>query len=287
MTRRQIRELVILVVVVVAGVLIGMAARIWRGPSPTAQAPRSPAGGAVREFVSIPDNRVVARLEGEAITGAVLNRYVNFHLGIAGVDIASLPPDQIDFIRHETLNQMAEERILERYAKERDIEVTAEELAAKLAEARSFYESDEEFEKDVREGLHVTAGELKAFMRNLLLKEKVLAGFEPAEPITEEQVKRELASVKERMEKHPGGPVEITKDLVRSHLEERARLEAYTKWLEEQLAALDFEIIEPSLVAPPFPAFGEDTWDASGAPSAKEATAAPPTDDAGEPKETQ
>ena len=262
MTRRQIRELVILLAVVVAGVLLGMAVRTWTGGR-SAQStlagvasPGTASGSASSGFAPLPDDRVVARLDGEDVTGATLNRYVAFNLGAVGLDAAALPAAQLNFAYRQSLDQMVEERVVARYAKEQGIEVSPEEIEETLAEARQDYESDEAFEKDLTEVLHVNRAELKEFLRNLLLKQKVVDTFEPAEPVTEDEVIRELADLQEQMKHHPGGPVDVTSDFVRSTLETRARRRAYEAWLSGQVETVDLEILEPSLKVPPVP--GDD-----------------------------
>lgn len=275
MTRRQIRELLILVALVAAGVLVGMGVRTWTGrtrsggASTGAGSRQGPASDSGSRFIPIPDDKVVARLEGKDITGAMLSKYVDFNLGVAGVQVANLPPSEVNFARRQSLNQMAEDMIVERYAQEHGIEVASQEIEATLAEARQAYESDQAFEKDLSEVLHVSYDELSGFILRLLMKQKVVAAFEPAEPVTEEEVNRKLEAFREQMKSHPGGPVEVTKELVRSHLEERARRKAYEVWLARQMEDEDLEILEPSLKTQPISSEGGSNQQSGMVPSAE------------------
>ncbi len=267
MTTRQKRELLLLIIAVLAGTLLGILVRPYLQKDRQSAIPNSANAGAPASRDSmakentplkpIADDEVVAKVDGKEINGTTLKKYLRFHIGASGMGEDSLTDDQELFLRRLALNQIIEEPIIEEEAKKRGLRVSDEDIQAFLNEARSAFPSEEEFQKDIVETLGINFEELKEFSRKIILRDKLTRAMELQEEITEEDLNKRIAELEKLMETHPGGKVPLpSREELREELEMRKKSMLFGIWLTNEKKKHDIKILDPTLEAPPLSDLG-------------------------------
>jgi peptidyl-prolyl cis-trans isomerase SurA len=125
----------------------------------------------------------VAVVDGEAITDEMLKRQINASMMEHGSRGVKVDPQAL---KHVAIEQLVAERLLLQGAKENDIEVSDEELNAKVEETRA-RRGEEAFKKDLADG-NMTLERFKNGLKEKLLVNKFLASLAPEEAITEDAI---------------------------------------------------------------------------------------------------
>jgi peptidyl-prolyl cis-trans isomerase C len=130
--------------------------------SPTAQPPGKP--------VPTPLPEVVARVNGEAINKAELEKAI---ASVEGQNGSPVPADQRDRVYRGVLDQLIGYRLLLQESRSRKIAVPDTEIDARVAQIRGQFPTEEAF-KQTLDQQHVTVDQLKADARSEMLVTKVL-----------------------------------------------------------------------------------------------------------------
>jgi hypothetical protein len=246
MNKRQMRELAILVIVLVLGMLTGWVYRTYYRPAAKAVTPASTAGKpSPASTKPINPNEVVARLNGQDITRGEVEKYYRANIGIEGMDQDKLSEAMRGQLRRSALQQIIEERLLLEAAPKRGITITPEEMDAYIAENVLPKFSDQaELEKSVKNDLGLTYAELKEMLTRQELSVKMRAKFGESIKVTDAEVDTEMKAMKEIMKTHPGGAVDLpSRESVRQDLIDKKAKDEYDLWIGTLEAEAKIEIL--------------------------------------------
>jgi hypothetical protein len=248
MNKRQMRELAILVIVLVLGVLTGWVYRTYFRPAAKEGTPSSTAGKPSPASANpINPGEVVARLNGQDVTRGEVEKYYRANIGIEGMDQDKLSEAMRGQLRRSALQQIIEERLLMEAAPKRGITLTPEEIDAYIAKnVLPKFSGQAELEKSVMNDLGLTYAELKEMLAKQELSVKMRAKLGEGIKVTDAEVDTELKAMKEIMKTHPGGAVDLpTRESVRQDLIDKKAMDKYDLWMGTLEAEAKIEILAP------------------------------------------
>lgn len=125
----------------------------------------------------------VAVVDGEEITEEMLQRQINASIMEHGSRGVKIEPAAL---RQVAIEQLVADRLLLQGARESGIEVTDEELDAKIQETRAL-RGEEGFKKDLADG-KMTLEKFRSDLREKLMVKKFIASLAPEESVTEDDI---------------------------------------------------------------------------------------------------
>jgi hypothetical protein len=224
MTARQKREILILAIVIIVAAGAGMAYRqLTSGGAGDTGAPAKPRKTAPTD--------IVARVEGQEITRATLDKYYGVTLGLHGLDAATVPDTMQRRLMASSLKQIIDERVLATAAASRGVEVTEEKVAEMVEQAKKAFASEEEFAD------------------NQKLAEEVRQTFADGLEVADSEIDQRLKEYEGMLKDHPGGEVALpSRDEVKAEVAFGKADQLYTEWLDGVVAAANVEIVDKSLI---------------------------------------
>jgi hypothetical protein len=242
MTARQKREILILAIVIIVAAGAGMAYRqLTSGGAGDTGAPAKPRKTAPTD--------IVARVEGQEITRATLDKYYGVTLGLHGLDAATVPDTMQRRLMASSLKQIIDERVLATAAASRGVEVTEEKVAEMVEQAKKAFASEEEFADNLNNDLGLTVDELKEMLYYQRLAEEVRQTFADGLEVADSEIDQRLKEYEGMLKDHPGGEVALpSRDEVKAEVAFGKADQLYTEWLDGVVAAANVEIVDKSLI---------------------------------------
>jgi FKBP-type peptidyl-prolyl cis-trans isomerase (trigger factor) len=265
MTKRQKRELGILIVVVVVAIIAGSYFRTCsRNEAPSVSHP-------IMSSPSMP-TRIVAKVNGKEILSGEVDKCSRATIGAMEMNDAEIPQKMRDEVRRASLSQIIEEILLEEGAEARGISATDEEVTAFIdSEFRSEFDSEEEFLAHMEADIGLNLEDLKKMVHIWIVREEMLNLFTADLEITEEEIDTELKMYEEMLEGHPGGKVPPpAREEAAESLKHRKAKEKYDLWMDTLIAEAEIEILDPELSASK--PLGENAFHAHGEASTQDQT---------------
>ncbi len=260
LTRRQKRELLLLIFAIVLGAILGFAVRAYLQKGNSVSSGKSFPGGhppfnGTSSQVSVspiePD-KVIAIVDSKEILGKELNKYVKFYLGAGGLTEENLTPNQILFFRRLALNDLIEQPILEKIGKEQALSVSEVELDEFIQRAKEPFSSEKEFLDDLSNTLGLTLSEFREVAGRMLLREKLVEATEVDAQISEEELDAQMEKLSRMMENHPGGKVALpSKEELRAQMIQERKRFSFDLFLSKEKEKHNIKILDPTLEAPP------------------------------------
>ena len=242
MTARQKREILILAIVIVVAAGAGMAYRQFTSGG------AGDTGAPGRPRKTSPSD-IVARVEGQEITRATLDKYYGVTLGLHGLDAATVPGTMQRRLMVSSLKQIIDERVLASAAASRGVDVTEEEVAGMVEQAKKTFASEEEFADNLNNDLGLTVDELKEMLFYQKLAEEVRQTFAEGLEVAEGEIDQRLKDYEGMLQEHPGGEVPLpSREEVKAEVAFGKADRLYTEWLDGAVAAANVEIVDKSLI---------------------------------------
>ncbi len=241
MTKRQKRELLILVIVVALAVV---ASKLL--------------GGHFGGDVSLPEKTpqpplVAAIVNGEEISSSTVDLCYTAALWMHDLDREDVPEDMRRPLRQNLLDMIIRDKLLAEGAEASGVSVTDEEVEQTIQEQflPPEFSGEEEFLETVKADLGPAADSLWEMVRNLKLASKMQERLSEGIEVTEEEVDAELVAYAEALKHHPGGEVPLPpREEARDNLVRRKAELEFARWIDGLLAEADIEIVDPDLQAP-------------------------------------
>lgn len=247
MTARQKRELLILVIVLIVAVGAGMAYRQFTsGGAGDAGAPGRPRNTSPSD--------IVARVDGQEITRATLDKYYRVTLGLHDLKAETVPGTMQRRLLASSVKQIVDERVLASAAASRGVEVTEEEVAEMVEEAKKAFGSEKEFAENLKNDLGLTVDELKEMLFYQRLAEEVRQTFAEGLEVAEGEIDERLKEYEGMLQEHPGGEVPLpSREEVKAEVAFGKADRLYTEWLDGAVAAANVEVLDKSLIEEALP----------------------------------
>jgi len=154
------------------------------------QAPEPPAPPEIPEPV-VPE--VVAKINDEPISGKDFGRRLKYVMQM--MQARGMPVQMDNARRKEVLNAYIDEKVLEKLVKESGIAVTDEEFAAEFQKRRSNIPTEEEYQSYLK-SMQLSENELKAMLRESMLKERFFEEKNKSVTVSDEEVNAEYERAK-------------------------------------------------------------------------------------------
>lgn len=220
--------------VVLAGASVGLAAAVHAGPfsEPAASAPASP------EDLG----PVIATVDGAPIYLGEMRSRVQGIQQVHGDFEKTFGKDW----KHELLQNLVDDKIVEEQAAARGISVGEDQIAAHVAELRSNFPTEQDFQDWLTSG-QMTEAELASRIRLQTLASELYLEVTSDVTVTSDQ----LHTYYERhRDKYPGvdgngAPFLAVRGQIKQDLEKRARDAAYGAWLDAQRRDVQVVVVMP------------------------------------------
>lgn len=175
----------------------------------------------------------IAIVDGEEITEEMLERQINASIMEHGAQGVKVDPKAL---RHVAIEQIIAERLLLQGANENDIEVSDEELNAKVEGTRA-RRGEEAFKKDLADG-KMTIEKFRTRLREKMMVNGFIAFLAPEESVTEDDIVRYYKESPTPFLR----PEQVNIKVIQVHHEEQA--EAIAKEIEKEK---DFDKVADTL----------------------------------------